>query len=69
MSKPASSMSRPLDWMGDVNRAEHCNVPMPPLAAQRVLQFMFDKRTGNVVLNIRDGEILKLQIEEHVKVS
>jgi hypothetical protein len=32
-------------------------------------RFMLDKRTGNVVLNIRDGEILKAVFEDHVRAS
>jgi hypothetical protein len=33
----------------------------------RLDQFLVDKGTGNVVLNIKDGQVLKLVIEEHIK--
>jgi hypothetical protein len=42
-------------------------IAMPPWVGERVKSFMLDKRTGNVVLNIRDGVILKAVIEEHLK--
>ena len=59
---------RPVDWMGEAPGRPLCSVPMPPAAAERLLQFIFDKRTGNVVLNIRDGEILKMELQEHIKI-
>lgn len=66
MTKPAGP---PLEWMGTRPQDGYVDVPMPVLGAERVLRFMFDKRTGNVVLNIRDGEIMKVVLEEHVKIS
>jgi len=54
--------------MGARPQDGYADVPMPALGAERVLRFLFDKRTGNVVLNIRDGEILKVVLEEHVKI-
>ncbi len=48
--------------------------PLPVLTArmpfhlrQRLDQFLVDKGTGNVVLNIKDGQVMKLVIEEHIK--
>lgn len=44
--------------------------PQVPLNIWRQLnRFMLDKRTGNVVLNIRDGEILKAVFEDHIRAS
>lgn len=40
---------------------------VPPAIRHRVHQFMLDLRSGNVVLHVRDGEILKATLEEHVK--
>ncbi|MGE0372997.1 MAG: hypothetical protein AB7Q01_14100 [Gammaproteobacteria bacterium] len=65
MQKPAGP---PLDWMGTRSQDGYADVPMPALGAERVLRFLFDKRTGNVVLNIKDGEILKVILEEHVRI-
>lgn len=38
-----------------------------PKICERLHQFMLDARSGNVVLHVRDGEILKATLEEHVK--
>lgn len=50
------------------------NPPVPPLVdwmsrhlRQRLDKFLVDKGTGNVVLNIKDGVVMKLVIEEHIK--
>lgn len=42
-------------------------VALPANIYERVRAFIVDRRSGNVVLNIREGEILKCVIEEHVK--
>ena len=42
------------DWM-----AQHLR--------ERLDKFLVDKGTGNVVLNIKDGQVMKLVIEEHIK--
>ena len=42
-------------------------VRMPIHLRQRLDQFLVDKSTGNVVLNIKDGQVMKLVIEEHIK--
>ena len=42
---------------------------VPGNIAELLQRFMLDKRTGNVVLNIREGEILKAVIEDHVRAS
>lgn len=44
-------------------------IALPIGVGERVKAFIVDKRTGNVVLNIRDGVILKAVIEEHLKAS
>lgn len=48
---------------------ETVDVPIPTAIAAQVNRFMLDRRTGNVVLNIRDGEILKAVIEDHIRAS
>jgi hypothetical protein len=37
--------------------------------AETISQFMLDRKTGNVVLNIKDGRIMGLRVEELVKVK
>jgi hypothetical protein len=44
-------------------------IAMPPGIGAPVKKFLLDKGTGNVVLNIRDGVILKAVIEVHLKPS
>jgi len=42
-------------------------LPVPEAISKKILRFLVDKCTGNVVLNIRDGQILKAELQEHVK--
>ncbi len=39
---------------------------LPIAVEERIRAFLVDKRTGNVQLNIKDGRILGLRIEEIV---
>lgn len=41
-------------------------IALPDAIYERVRRFVVDRRTGNVILNIRDGQILKAVLEEHV---
>ncbi len=45
------------------------DLTVPVNIALKLRAFMLDKRTGNVVLNIRDGEILKAVFEDHVRAT
>ena len=40
------------------------NDTIPPAFMERITQFVLDRRTGNIQLNIKNGEILGLHIEE-----
>lgn len=42
-------------------------IALPGAIYERVHAFVVDRRSGNVILNIRDGQILKAVLEEHVK--
>lgn len=41
---------------------------LPPALLARLAEFILDRRTGNVRLNIRDGVILGFDVEERVSV-
>lgn len=42
---------------------------LPPQIICRLREFLLDKRTGNVRLNIRDGVILGFDVEERVSLG
>lgn len=42
-------------------------ITVPKTIGEKIREFLVDKRTGNVVLNIRDGQIMKAELQEHVK--
>ena len=42
-------------------------VPFPSYLGQIVSGFLVDKRHGNIILNVRDGQIMKVVIEETFK--
>lgn len=44
------------------------NVLLPVSVARALEQFILDARTGNVQLNIRNGQILGLTVEEKLSV-
>jgi len=44
-------------------------VAMPISVGEKLSGFCLDRKTGNVLLNIRDGEILKAQLTEFVGAS
>ncbi len=41
---------------------------LPKVLDEKVRAFLVDKRTGNVQINIKDGRILGLRIEEIVSI-
>lgn len=45
------------------------DLALPRELTERIQEFLLDKRTGNVRLNIRDGEILGFHIEEIITVK
>ena len=42
-------------------------IPFPIALGMRVQQFMLDKGHGNITLNIQDGQIMKIVIEQQFK--
>ena len=52
--------------MAEVSRfpSENKSIELPDRVKIRIAEFMLDKRTGNVVLNILDGEIKSFHVEE-----
>jgi hypothetical protein len=62
------SMAKPQpDLPGTIWPAEFSAVPLPVRLAKRFGEFVGDGLTGNITINVRDGEILGMQIEEKVK--
>ncbi len=59
--------------MASAERSHSPEMPPDPRVPENIWRqlnrFMLDKRTGNVVLNIRDGEILKAVFEDHIRAS
>jgi hypothetical protein len=51
-----------------VRPVEESGVLLPLRIAKRIGEFLDDKLTGNITINVRDGEVLGAQIEEKVKV-
>ncbi len=49
-----------------MGRFEVANCVVPRRLTARIEKFLLDKRTGNVRLNIKDGEILGVHIEEFI---
>jgi len=50
-----------------IHRTTQNNVSLPERVALAVNQFILDRKTGNVVLNIRHGEVLGARVEEIIK--
>ena len=51
------------------NKVETPKLVVAKNVAETISQFMLDRRTGNVVLNIKDGQIMGLRVEEIVRVK
>lgn len=51
------------------NKVETPKLVVAKDVAETISQFMLDRRTGNVVLNIKDGQIMGLRVEEIVRVK
>jgi len=51
------------------NKVETPKLVVAKDVAEAISQFMLDRRTGNVVLNIKDGQIMGLRVEEIVRVK
>ena len=58
--------------MNEPNRKAHLDLRpavAPSQIIDRVKRFLLDGSTGNVTLNVRDGEILGLHLEEIIKAN
>ena len=66
MRPDARHGSAPAAVLAELNRRETL---LPPQIMLRLREFLLDKRTGNVRLNIRDGVILGFEIEERVSLG
>lgn len=42
-------------------------IAFPVVLGERVQQFLLDKGHGNITLNVQDGQIMKVVIEQHFK--
>ena len=49
---------------GEMPPESAMNNAIPVVLMGRITQFVLDRRTGNIQLNIKDGEILGIHIEE-----
>ena len=59
-----NSQPREIPW-------EHASpmYQLPEDVLEPLVQFLLDKRTGNVSLNIKDGQVMGLRVEEIVKIT
>ena len=60
--KPDHGVLRTIDRPSDMD-----NWRVPGHIAERITEFLLDRRTGNIKLNIRKGEILGAHVEEIVQ--
>lgn len=54
--------------MSRIFPSEGKNIELPDRLTLALAEFMLDRRTGNVKLNIKDGKILGFRIEEVVSI-